>query len=241
MKGCGAFLVAAALSAGAAQVGGQQLPPGFTAADLTALAGTVGDAVTFPNLGTATPGGLPGFQLLGAAGGPEVDTSASWWSSVPHTNTVGGVLIGQRVIARKGLPLAIDVGFQEGKVLGGDFWGADARWAFVENGVLQPAVALRVSYSRLDSSLLDSLEVAEAQLVLSKGFVVLSPYGALGYRRVHARATFGDPEPVTHSADVSGVTAVVGAKLTLLPFLHIFGEVRRSTRTSVFLGAGVGQ
>ena len=237
---CGVLVLAAALSAGAARAG-QGLDPAFTAADLEALTGAVGDALAFPNLGTASPGGLPGFQLLGAAGGPEIDTGARWWSYVPHANEIGGFLVGQRVIARKGLPLNFDVGVQAGKVLGGDLWGADVRWAFVESGVLQPAAALRVAYSRLDTSLLDRCEVGEVQIVLSKGFVVLSPYGALGYRRAHATATFGAPQPSGHTADVSGATAVVGAKLTLLPFLHVFGEVRWTTRTAVFVGLGVGQ
>ncbi len=240
MTRCGALLVVAALSTGLAHAGDTGFDASFTPADLAALTEAVGDAVAFPNLSTASPGGLPGFQLLGAAGGPEIDTGARWWSYVPHANEVGGFLLGQRVIARKGLPFNLDVGVQAGKALGGDFWGADVRWAFVESGVLQPAAAVRVAYSRLDTSLLDRCEVGEVQIVLSKGFVVLSPYGALGYRRARAAATFGAPQPSGHTADVSGVTAVVGAKLTLLPFLHVLGEVRRTTRTSVFVGAGVG-
>ncbi len=240
MTRCGALLVVAVLSTGLAHAGDTRFDASFTPGDLAALTEAVGDAVAFPNLSTASPGGLAGFQLLGAAGGPDIDRGAHWWSYVPHTNTVGGVLLGQRVIARKGLPFNLDVGVQAGRVLGSGFWGADVRWAFVESGVLSPAVALRASYSRLDASFLDRFEVGEAQLVLSKGFVLLSPYGALGYRRAHAAATFGAPQPSGHTADVSGVTAVVGAKLTLLPFLHVFGEVRRTTRTCVFVGAGVG-
>ncbi len=241
MKRWGAFLVAVALSAAPALAGEPGFGSGFTAADLDALTEAIGDVLAFPNLSTAAPGGVTGFQLMAAAGGPKVDTSAHWWSYVPHANEVGGVLFGQRVIARKGLPSNLDLGVQVGRVFGEQFWGADARWAFVESGVLSPAVALRVAYSRLDTSLLDRCEVGEVQVVLSKGFVVLSPYGALGYRRVHAAATFGAPQPSGHTADVSGATAVLGAKLTVLPFLHVFGEIRRTTRTAVFVGLGVGQ
>ncbi len=240
MKRCGVFLVAAALSAAPALAGGPVFGTGFTAADLDALTEAIGDVVAFPNLSTAAPGGVAGFQLLAAAGGPEVDTSAHWWSYVPHANRIGGVLFGQRVIARKGLPSNLDVGVQVGRVFGEQFWGADARWAFVESGVLSPAVALRASYSRLTGSFVDSFQVGEVQLVASKGFPLVSPYGAVGYRRASARATFGDPAPADHSATASGVTGALGIRVTVFPFLHVFGEVRRSTRTGVFVGAGVG-
>lgn len=216
------------------------LGPGFTQGDLDAIAEALGDVVNFPNLATAVPGGLTGFQILGAAGGPEVNTSDHWWGYVSHANTVGSVLLGPRVIVRKGLPARLDVGAQVGKVFGDRFWGGDVRWGFVESGTLSPAMALRVAYSRLDSSLFDRFEVAEGQLVISKGFLVISPYGAVGYRRVFGAASFGDPVPSRHSADTSGFTATVGAKLGLLPFLHVVGEVRRTTVTSVFVGAGVG-
>ncbi|MGD1147813.1 MAG: DUF6588 family protein [Thermoanaerobaculaceae bacterium] len=241
MKPFGAMLVALALSAGLAHAGEFGLGPGFTQADLDSITQAFGDAVNFPNLGGAAPGGVTGFQILGVAGGPEVDTSAHWWRYVPHANTVGGVLFGQRVIVRKGLPFNLDVGVQVGRVFGDQFWGADVRWAFVEGGALSPAMALRAAYSRASSSLLDRLDVAEAQLVISKDFPVVSPYGAIGYRRVSGRANFGDPVPLGYSSTTSGVTATVGARLGLLPFFHVVGEVRRATSTCVFVGVGVGQ
>jgi len=240
MKRLGVPLVVLALSAGLAHAGNFGLGQGFTQADLDSITEALGDVVSFPNLATATPGGVTGFQILGAAGGPEVHTSTHWWQYVSHANTVGGVLFGQRVIVRKGLPFNLDFGVQVGKVFGNQFWGADARWAFVESGALSPAMALRVTYSRLSSSLLDRLEVAEGQLVVSTGFPLVSPYGAIGYRRASGRASFGDPVPLAYSSTTSGVTATVGARLGLLPFLQVIGEVRRTTTTCVFVGAGVG-
>jgi hypothetical protein len=234
-------LAALALALGTpAHAGGLSLGPGFAQGDLDAIAEALGDVVSFPNLATAVPGGVTGFQILGAVGGPEVNTSDHWWQYVSHANTAGNILLGPRVIVRKGLPSRLDVGVQVGKVFGDQFWGGDVRWGFAEGGALSPAMALRVAYSRLNSSLFDRFEVAEAQLVISKGFLVVSPYGAAGYRRVYGTATFGDPVLSRHSSDSSGFTATVGAKLGLLPFLHLIGEGRRTTTTCVFVGAGVG-
>ena len=54
-----------------------------------------------------------------------------------------------------------------------------------------------------------------------------------------ARASFG--EPVTaHSVDLNHGTVTVGARVTLFPFLHIVGEVRKSSKVSIFFGVGVG-
>jgi hypothetical protein len=83
-------------------------------------------------------------------------------------------------------------------------------------------------------------EVAEAQVFISKGFLVVSPYGGIGYRRVSARASFGEPVAATHSVDRSRGTVTVGARVTLLPLVHLVGEVRKSSGTSVFFGVGVG-
>jgi hypothetical protein len=231
-------LVSLVLAAGLAHAGGFSFDPHFAQKDLADLAEAIGDVVTFPNVGTAVPTGLPGFEVLVVAGGPQVDTGSSWWQYV-DARTLGGVLYGQRLILRKGLPLSFDVGFQTGQVAGEKFWGGEVRWAFIEGGTVSPALALRGSYSQLSGAPF-GCEVAEAQLVISKGFAVVSPYGGLGYRRVSARATFGEPAATSHSVDTNHGTLTVGARVTLLPLFRLVGEVRQTSTTSFFFGVGVG-
>ncbi|OFV82319.1 MAG: hypothetical protein A2Y78_01840 [Acidobacteria bacterium RBG_13_68_16] len=234
----GVFVVALALAAGPAHAGGFTFDAHFTQSDLAGLAEGIGDALTFPNLGTAVPTGLAGFEVLAAAGGPQVDTGSHWWRYV-DARTAGGVLYGQRVIVRKGLPFNLDVGVQAGQVAGERFWGGEVRWAVLEGGAVSPAVALRASYSKLSTAPFEC-EVAEGQLFVSKGFLVVSPYGGIGYRRVSARATFGEPVAAGHSVDLNRGTVTVGARVTLFPLVHLVGEVRKSAKTSIFLGLGVG-
>jgi hypothetical protein len=233
----GVLAVALALAAGPARAGSFEFDAHFTESDLEGLAEAFGDTLTFPNLGTAAPTGLPGFEVLAAAGGPQVDTGSDWWHYV-DASTAGGVLYGQRLILRKGLPFNLDVGVQAGQVAGESFQGAEVRWAVLEGGTVSPAVALRASYSRLSTSPF-ACEVAEGQLLISKGFLVVSPYGGVGYRRVSARASYGEPE-ATHSVDHNRGTVTVGARVTLFPFLHIVGEARKSSKVSIFFGVGVG-
>lgn len=234
----GLCVVPLVLTAGLAHAGGFSFGPQFTENDLKGLAGAIGDVVTFPNLGTAAATGLTGLEVLAAAGGPQVDTGSSWWRYVDG-RTVGGVLYGHRVIVRKGLPLNLDVGAQFGQVAGERFWGGEVRWAVLEGGTVSPALALRASYSQLTGAPFD-LDVAEAQLIISKGFLVVAPYGAIGYRRVFARANFGEPVAAAHSADSNRGTLTAGVRVTLFPLVRLIGEVRQSSKTSFFFGVGVG-
>ncbi len=238
MRGVAAAVVVAVLSGAAVHAAGIHPGPTFTTADLGELADGLGDVLTFPNLCSAAPSGITGFDVLAAAGGPQVDTGAAWWHAVDGS-TAGGFLYGQRLIARKGLPLHLDVGVQGGKVFGESFWGGEVRWAFLEGGAVSPAAALRVTYSRLAASGVEA-DVAEAQLVVSKGFLVVTPYAGLGYRRASAAAVFGEPTPVRQTADEYRWVGTVGARLALLPVLHLVAEFRQGFEKSLFVGVGVG-
>jgi hypothetical protein len=231
-------LLSLLLAAGLANAGGFSFGASFTQADLQGLVEGIGDVLTFPNLATAVPTGLPGFEAILALGGPQVDTSASWWHEV-DAHTLGGVLYGQRLILRKGLPLNFDVGFQTGQVAGEHFWGGEARWALLAGGTVSPALAVRASYSELSGAPFDC-DVAEAQVFISKGFAVVSPYAGLGYRRASARATFGEPNATSHSAESTRSTLTIGARVTLFPLVRLVGEVRKASESSFFFGLGVG-
>lgn len=213
--------------------------PAFTPADFAVLTEVLADTIAFPNLGPAEPGGLVGFEVLAASGGSRADESDSYWHHGVDGETLLGTLAGNRVIARKGLPARFDLGGQVGEVLGERFWGAEARWALLEGGAVSPALAVRGTYSRLESAPIE-LEVAEAQLVLSKGVLFLTPYGAVGYHKTQASAFFGDPAPQTHEVERDGVTAALGVRISPLPFVHVVAEVRRGFVTAFFVGVGAG-
>lgn len=220
-----------------ARADGFSFDPAFTPADFGELAQVVADVVAFPSVAPASPSGVSGFEVLGLAGGPRIDTGAHWWAHGVDGTTVAGTLLGPRAIARKGLPLHLDIGGQVGKVLAERFVGAELRWALVEGG-LTPAVALRGSYSWLDRAAID-LNVTEVQLIVSQSFVLATPYAAVGYRRVAASAFFGDPAPRTHSFSSQGATGAAGVRLALLPF-RLVAEVRQGKKLGYFVGLGIG-
>jgi len=231
-------LFAALAMVGVAHAGEFRLDPSITTQEILDLTEAVADVIVLPNVGPAEPAGITGFDVLAVAGGPQVDTDESWWINGVDGATKAGVFYGSRIVARKGLPFGFDVGAQVGKVLGEQFWGADLKWAFLPGGAISPALAVRASYSRMDGDVLD-VEVAEAQAVISKGFAMLTPYAALGYRRVEGSAEVDDGGLVVTSVDKERVTGAVGIRLSLVP-LRVVAEVRQGWDRGVFIGLGVG-
>lgn len=231
-------MVAVLAMAGAAHAGEFRLDPSITPVELLDLTEAVADVITLPNVGPAEPGGVTGFDVLAVAGGPQVDTDDSWWVNGVNGDTTAGVFYGTRIVARKGLPGNVDVGAQVGKVLGEQFWGADVKWAFFPGGAISPALALRASYSKMAGDPVE-VEVAEVQAVISKGFAMLTPYAALGYRRVEGSAELDDGGLVTVTMDKERITGAVGIRLSIVP-LRLVAEVRQGWERGAFIGLGVG-
>jgi hypothetical protein len=234
-----ALAALALLPAGSALAGGFSFSTSFTPRALGDLADAFGAAIAFPNLATAAASGVAGFDVLAVAGGPQVDTGASWWRSAVDARTIGGILPSYRAIVRKRLPGGVDIGAQFGRVAGEEYWGGELRYNVWDGGVVAPAGAVRLAYARLTGSAV-ALDVTEAQVVVSKGFTVVSPYVAAGYGRTAAEARFGDPVPMRRSVRHDRWSGVVGVRLAIAPFVHLAAEARRGTATSVAVGVGVG-
>jgi len=232
------FLTLMLAVAGRAGAGGFAFDPHLSAGDFDDLAGVVADAVAFPLMSSAASSGVTGFEVLAAAGGPRVDRNASWWRYAVSGSTYGGIWPGARLIVRKGLPWRLDVGGQIGQIAGARFLGGDARLALLEGGALSPAAALRVSYTRLQNAPM-ALEAKEAQIVLSKGFPVLTPYAAVGVRRVDASVTFGQAPVIHYASRQNTTTLAAGVRVHLVPFRFV-GEVRKGAKMGGFVGVGVG-
>jgi hypothetical protein len=231
-------VLALVVLAGSASAGDFSFTPAFTSADFEQLAESLGDAIAFPNLRSAAPSGVLGFEVIAVAGGPRVDSASHWWRNAVDGSTVGGTLLGGHLVVRKGLPAGLDLGVQIGQVKGERFWGGELRWALLAGGLVGPSLALRGSYSRLDNAPFD-LEVAEVQAVVSKSLALVTPYAAVGVEGVRGSAVFGDPIARRRSVRKERLSAAAGLRLNLLPF-HVVGELRRGYHVGYFVGVGLG-
>lgn len=168
----------------------------------------------YPRHGAA-PLGLIGFEVyVDAAVDQELDDEG-FEGPVIDDELTGGLLTVARVGARKGLPAGIDLGAAYGKVLGSDLElvSADVQWAIVEGGAFTPALSLRVTGTQtLDSDTYD-LEQYGAELLLSKGFAVLTPYIGGGF--VYSESRLSSPIR-TLEEDSTRNVLYAGATLNLL-------------------------
>jgi hypothetical protein len=223
-------------SAGATDI---NISPDITIGELEELAEHLAEAID-PPAGPAKHLGVTGFDLQVGVFMIDADEGSSWWrSSMPgYDGFLGTGLGGYRASALKGLPKGIDIGGQVGSVAGADFWSAEVRAAILKGGAATPALGLRLSWSTLAEGPLD-LDVVTAQAMISKGFVILTPYAAAGYRQVSAKATWLEPfAPISYDIDSNCFVANAGLHISLPP-IAIRVEARRGTTTSAFVSAGI--
>ncbi len=148
------------------------------------LAENIGAATVYKAVSPAKPLGALGFDLSLSASATQIDeqvfeiaNGASDWNM--------SMLPLPRIQLQKGLPFNIDIGASYTAVpqISASLVGAEVKWAFVEGGVALPAVAARLSYSKLSG--VDELDVKNTAIdvSVSKGFVMLTPYAGVGLVR----------------------------------------------------------
>lgn len=137
-----------------------------------------GAVVAYRGVAPAEPGGLTGFDIGVETSFVKVDEDI--WSTV--VSDVPSYLPVPRVHVRKGLPFGIDLGASYTmvpdsniKVIGGEI-----QYAIMDGSAALPALALRGHYSTLLGVDDLDLEVYGGDLVLSKGFLFLTPYIGAG-------------------------------------------------------------
>jgi hypothetical protein len=179
----------------------------------------LGAALSFKPLIPAEPLGITGFDIGIAATGTDLK-NARLLSLASSGRSVPTLLPVPTLRAHKGLPLNIDIGAMYSKIpdLDVTLWGGELRWAIVEGGTLMPAVALRGSYSALTGVDQLKLTTAGADISISKGFAMFTPYAGVG--QVWVKSTpQGVPvlreESFTQTKVFAGVNINLGVNLAL--------------------------
>lgn len=184
------------------QCGGCQAAFDVVAEDLIAT-------VDYKAMGPAEATGIAGFGVGVVMTYVAVDDE---WQTVTGSDFSGIGLAGLQVT--KGLPFNIDIGAFYATAPGSnvDVIGGELRYAFLPGSTVAPALALRVSHivvSGIDDFDVDS---TSADLSVSKGFAIVTPYAGVGYTSGSA-----DPDPAfgLQEAEVEEVKYFVGLRLGL--------------------------
>lgn len=159
------------------------------------VAADLGAAFSYKGVTPATALGLTGFDI-----GLEVSNTSIENSSLFRLAGAGSPshLTIPKLHVYKGLPGGFDIGaFVAGaSEVSAALFGADLRYAIVNDGIATPAVALRLSGTKATG--LGDLKVSTAALdvVVSKRFAVVTPYAGAGMVRTIASVSGSSLEEV---------------------------------------------
>lgn len=166
----------------------------------------------------AQPLGITGFEIYGELAADE-DFDSQPYSDLSD-ELPADLLMPVRVGARKGLFFGLDVGVAFSQVLDLDYeaWSIDVQKALVTPGALKPGVGLRVAYSEGDSGDVYALEQIGAELILSKGFTLVSIFGGIGVVRSEGTFRFDEAGLVVRTEDFESTDTVLfaGVRVNLL-------------------------
>lgn len=152
------------------------------------LSQDLGAAISYKGVTPATPLGITGFDVGVAVTDTRMENSSLF--SRAGAGNQSHLLI-PRIHVLKGLPLGFDVGafYAGASEVSATIYGAELRYALLDDTLTQPAVGLRLSGSKA-SGLGDlSLSTAALDLVVSKKFTALTPYVGAGTVRVQSSAS----------------------------------------------------
>ena len=168
-------------------------------------------ATAYKATAPAEPLGVTGFDI--GIGLTAVDLDKDIFELASDAGWDYSYLPVPRLFAQKGLPFDIDVGASYTDVPGVfSLFGVELKKAILSGGVATPAVAVRISYSKLSG--IDELDVENKgiDLSISKGFTVLTPYAGIG--RTFSTVTPVDV-PILKEEDIEDSVVYVGVNINL--------------------------
>jgi hypothetical protein len=150
----------------------------LTQAEFAKLSKDFTAAGSYKSVSPAEPLGITGFDI-----GVEVTSSkmehGDIWKKAGGDSTT---LLIPKVHVHKGLPFGFDIGASLSGVPGSDIklGGAEIKYAFIEGGVAMPAVAVRAAATRLFGVDDLDMDTRSVELLVSKGFLNITPYAGVG-------------------------------------------------------------
>jgi len=203
-------------------------------------------AYPYPRHG-ASPLGIVGFDVYVDLAVDEGFDGEPFFGQAVAGDLPADVLAVGRVGVRKGLPGGIDLGASYGRAIDSDLElvSVELGWAIVDGGLVSPALGLRLTGTRSLGDAAYELEQYGAELILSKGFAVVTPY--VGGGAMWSEGTF-DRSGVPHvpedpprdlTDDETRAFAYAGITVNLLvPKITVEVEQAEDLQAAVKIGFG---
>ena len=206
------------------------LPASFTQDDFKNLSRDLGLAISYVPLATAEPlgGVLPHIDLGVEATSTSIDNNASYWtkiSNVPGNSSIPSSLVMPKIHLQVGLPIIpIDLGIVYAEVPSTDikYIGYEVKWSILQGSTVSPAIALRGAYTTLTGVTDLDISTKSADLSISKGFAMFTPYAGYGMVWIESK----EKSSVVTLTDESLTENkwFVGCKITFFPLMNMVAE-----------------
>jgi Family of unknown function (DUF6588) len=215
------------------------IPAGLSQSEFRDLTEQVGLAISYMPLAPAEPLGLLGFDAGIEITAVNISQSLPVWSKVISDGKIMDYIYLPKLHVQKGLPLGLDVGVVYTKMPNSNLSmiGGELKWAFLQGGIVMPAVALRASYTKLLGVSDVDLNTYGLDLSASKGIAFLTPYAGIGMVWITSRA---HANGVTLKAEqVNRVKGFAGLRISILHFISLVAEADFSKIQAYSLRANI--
>jgi len=210
---------------------------GFTQQEFRAFSQRVGEAI-FPSPVDGAGGeGLFGFDVGLAATVVPIDENASYWQrAIDSDFSTRGYVYVPRLVVSKGIGV-MKVSGSLARVPGSDLevWGGSFDAPVIRGGLARPAVSLRGSYSQLRGVEVYDVKTYGAELFISKGFGLVTPFAGAGKIRTSAEGRIPPlvlgGAPVTLREEIDENRYTVGLKISMFIPKIVFEASQASERS----------
>jgi hypothetical protein len=208
------------------------LLPGAPQGDIRDITRDLTAALSPKALSPAEATGVIGFGV-GAFGTRTSTRERDAWQGATGDRLGSISMVG--LTLAKGLPAGIDIAAFYADVLSTDarMVGGEIRYAILPGSTVMPAVATRLAYAHMSGNDDFGFNALSADVAVSKGFAMLTPYAGAGLVRGQIR-----PDTANSNESVTAGRVFVGARLSL-GLIQLTPEVERigsSTSTSLRIG-----
>ncbi|BAI79710.1 conserved hypothetical protein [Deferribacter desulfuricans SSM1] len=157
--------------------------------DFKDLSKELGVALQFNPMSPAEPLGITGFDVAAELVLTDIDDGKKYWKAIFSDKDPYSYIPVPRIHVQKGLPFGIDVGGMYTYVPNTNIrlWGLELKYAILKGNMAMPAIAIRGAFSKLEG--VDELDVntQSLDLMISKGFLMLTPYAGITALRVNTK------------------------------------------------------
>lgn len=145
------------------------------------LVDDLSSAMSYKSVAPAEPLGLTGFDIGITVSGTQMANAQDWDMLVNSGNAMSTLPLA-KVYLQKGLPFGIDIGafYIGASSTNTKLVGAELKYAFLKGGAVTPAVAARLSYSKLSGINDFDFSTQGLDVSISKGLALFTPYAGVG-------------------------------------------------------------